>query len=104
SAAKTSRAAVGEVIAVCGARGGLGVTTMAVNLAVRLAGLAQGDVGLVDLDLQRGDVAAFLNLTPSQSIAAIPAARGDVDEIFLHGILTRHTSGVFILPAPSQIE
>src|SRR6185295_2796348 len=45
-----------------------------------------------------------LNLTPMQSIAAIAGARGDVDDIFLHGTLTRHTSGVFVLPTPINIE
>jgi len=102
--ARTKRAAVGEVITVCAARGGLGATTLSVNLAVRLTALTGAEVGLVDLDLQRGDVAAFLNLTPSQSLAAVSAARGEVDEIFMHGILTRHTSGVFVLPAPQRME
>ena len=59
---------------------------------------------LVDLDLQRGDVAAFLNLSRSQSIAPIAASRGEVDELFLHGTLTRHASGISVLPAPPQIE
>src|SRR6185436_6249553 len=54
--------------------------------------------------LQRGDVAAFLNLTPSQSIAAIVGARGEVDDLFLHGTLTRHPSGLFVLPAPPEME
>lgn len=95
---------VGEVITLCGARGGLGVTTLAVNVAVRLAARAQSRVVLVDLDLQRGDVAAFLNLTPTQSLAAVAAAHGEVDEVFLQDVLTRHASGVFVLPAPEQME
>jgi pilus assembly protein CpaE len=95
---------VGEVYTICGARGGLGVTTLAVNLAVRMASLTGSEVALVDLDLQRGDVAAFLNLTPLQSLATIAAAHGELDAVFLRGTLTRHTSGVFVLPAPPQIE
>ncbi len=94
----------GTVITVCGARGGLGATTIAVNLAVRFAALAPAGAALVDLDLQRGDVAAFLNLTPMQSLSAIAAAKGDVDSILLATALTRHRSGVFVLPAPLQIE
>ncbi len=74
------------------------------NLAVRIGSVADASVALVDLDLQRGDVAAFLNLTPLQSIATISAARSEVDEIFLHGTMTRHPSGVHVLPAPVQIE
>lgn len=94
----------GEVFTVYGARGGIGTTTLAVNLAVQIGALARSQVALVDLDLQRGDVAAFLNLTPLQSIATIAEARSEVDEIFLHGTMTRHPSGVHVLPAPVQIE
>ena len=98
------RGATGDVITVCGARGGLGATTIAVNLAVRFAALAPSGAALVDLDLQRGDVAAFLNLTPMQSLSAVAAAEGDVDSMLLATVLTRHRSGVFVLPAPLQIE
>jgi pilus assembly protein CpaE len=94
----------GSVLSVYGARGGLGTTTLAVNLASRLMSVAGTDTAIVDLDLQRGDVAAFLNLTPSQSIAAIVGARGEVDDLFLHGTLTRHPSGLFVLPAPPEME
>ena len=96
--------AAGEVVIFCGARGGLGVTTLAVNLAVRLAALTDLEVALMDLDLQRGDVAAFLNLTPVQSLATIAAARDEIDEIFLRGVLTRHPSRVYVLPAPPEME
>jgi len=94
----------GEIITVFGARGGLGATTLAVNLAVRTAGMTSESVAIVDLDLQRGDVAAFLNLTPTQSLAAIAQTYSEVDEMFLEGILTRHVSGVSVLPAPQDIE
>lgn len=94
----------GEIITVFGARGGLGATTLAVNLAVRTAGMTSESVAIVDLDLQRGDVAAFLNLTPTQSLAAIAQTYSEVDEMFLEGILTRHVSGVSLLPAPQDIE
>lgn len=99
----TSRATAGEVVTLYGCRGGLGCTTLAVNLAVYLRKLVQGEVALVDLDLQRGDVAAFLNLTPSQSIAALADAR-EIDEIFLHSAMTRHGTGLFVLAAPEKVE
>lgn len=100
---KRRQASSGEVITVCGARGGLGATTLAVNLATRLAALGSR-TALVDLDLQRGDVAAFLNLTPTESLAALAAARDRVDEVLLQTVLVRHGSGVVVLPAPLQIE
>jgi pilus assembly protein CpaE len=94
----------GSVISIYGARGGLGTSTLAVNLALRLMALGGSETAIVDMDLQRGDVAAFLNLTPSQSIAAIVGSRGEVDDLFLHGTLTRHPSGLFVLPAPPEME
>ena len=96
--------AAGTVLTVVGVRGGLGATTLAVNLAARFHGTLEAETALVDLDLQRGDVAAFLNLTPVNSLAALANATGPVDEIFLAGTLTRHPSGLFLLPAPSEIE
>ena len=95
---------IGSVISVYGVRGGLGATTLAVNLAVRLVGLTGSNTGLVDLDLQRSDVAVFLNLTPAESLAGLAAAPGDIDDFFVSGMLTRHPSGVFVLAAPQQIE
>src|SRR6185369_390223 len=57
-----ARGISGEIITVYGVRGGLGATTVAVNLAVQIAGITSTSVSLADLDLQRGDVTTFLNL------------------------------------------
>ena len=105
-AAKASGAGApaGTIITVCGARGGLGTTTLAVNLAFHMANLSSRQTSLVDLDLQRADVSAFLNLTPLNSLATIASATGPVDDIFLAGTLTRHPKGVFVLPAPTSME
>ena len=100
----STRGVSGDVTVVYGVRGGLGATTTAVNLAVQMAALSAGSVALADLDLQRGDVTTFLNLSHIESIASIAASASEVDEIFLHGTLTRHASGISVLPAPQQIE
>lgn len=94
----------GEVISIYGARGGLGATTLTVNLAVKIAALTESKVGIIDLDLQRGDIGTFLNLTTSQSLASMASTAGDVDHMFLESVLTRHPSGVFVLPAPTDLE
>jgi pilus assembly protein CpaE len=94
----------GDIITICGARGGLGATTLAVNLASKLVAVTGTEVALVDLDLQRGDVAAFMNLTPHNSLANLAAAPGEIDDVFLASTLTRHPNGVFVLPAPTEIE
>lgn len=103
-AAPTGDTVNGEVIAIYGARGGLGTTTLTVNLAVKMASLTDSKVGLVDLDLQRGDVGTFLNLTTTQSLASMSSATGDIDHLFLESVLTRHPSGVHVLPAPHDLE
>jgi pilus assembly protein CpaE len=99
-----TRGVAGSVITLYGARGGLGVTTLAVNLAVQVSTLTSERVLLADLDLQRGDVTTYLRLNPLESIASLAASTSEIDEIFLHGTLTRHPSGISVLAAPQQIE
>jgi len=99
-----SREGDGDVVTIYGARGGLGATTLAVNLAFRLHGMTGAEVAVVDLDIQRGDVATFLNLSPVNSLGALAAAPGRVDDAFLAGTLTRHPDGVSVLTAPPGIE
>lgn len=94
----------GEVISIYGARGGLGATTLTVNLAVKMASLTESKVGIVDLDLQRGDVGTFLNLTATQSLASMASTTSEIDHMFLESVLTRHPSGVYVLPAPTDVE
>ncbi len=94
----------GQVITVYGVRGGLGATTVAVNLAFKLATATRAETALVDLDLQRGDVAAFVNLVPVHSLATLATASGDVDDVFLASAITRHGSGVAVLAAPPTME
>lgn len=94
----------GDILSIYGARGGLGSTTLAVNLAVRIASVTEQRAALLDLDLQRGDCATFLNLTPVQSISSFAQPSSEYDDMFLQGVLTRHPSNVFVLPAPTDIE
>lgn len=104
AATATTSDVTGEVITIYGARGGLGATTLTVNLAVKMASLTESKIGIIDLDLQRGDVATFLNLTTLQSLASMTGMTTDVDQAFLDSVLTRHPSGVHVLAAPNDIE
>jgi pilus assembly protein CpaE len=83
--------------------GGVGVTSLAANLALALQAMHQRAV-LVDLDLQSGGLAVFLNLDPELTI--MPLARLDrkIDSIQLESALTKHPSGVYLLAAPKRIE
>ncbi len=94
---------MGKVISVYATKGGLGVTTLATNLAVCLAQKAPGDVIAVDLDLRQGGVSTFLNLQPSYSVLDAFGQTDRLDEAFLRGLLARHACGLNVLAAPLEI-
>jgi pilus assembly protein CpaE len=73
----------GKVVAVTGARGGTGSTTLAVNLAVHLADTERRRVALVDLDIQRGTVALQLNIRPGRGLREALDSPDRVDDLFL---------------------
>jgi len=105
TAGRTMEASQARIISVFSLRGGVGVTSVAVNLAVALAQLWQTEVPLVDLALESGHCALMLDLKPKHSLADL-ADRGPeaIDDALLDGVLIRHDSGVRVLPAPPSPE
>jgi pilus assembly protein CpaE len=93
----------GRITSVFAAKGGLGVTTVATNLSVCLAGAKPGKVLLVDLDSRQSDITTFLNLRPTYSVIDAFENVGRMDESFLRGLLTKH-DGLWVLPGPSRME
>ncbi|MCS6854951.1 MAG: AAA family ATPase [Elioraea sp.] len=73
----------GRVVAVVGAHGGVGTTTVAVNLAVLLAEHTRGYVALVDLNLQTGAAATMLGVKPSAGLRVALEQPDRVDALFL---------------------
>ncbi|WP_165975961.1 AAA family ATPase [Actinomadura rubrisoli] len=94
---------VGTLLAVCGAKGGTGATTIAVHLAVAAAAAGRS-VCLVDLDLQKGDVAGYLDVVHRRSILDLVAAADDLDGTTLAEALFVHRLGPHLLPAPAEGE
>ncbi|MBI2864295.1 MAG: AAA family ATPase [Chloroflexi bacterium] len=94
----------GEIITVFGAKGGIGKSTLATNLAVALALQTKQRVALVDLDIQFGDVALMLNLVPDRTIADVANATEKLDLEMVRSFLTTHVSGVGVLAAPLRPE
>src|SRR3989304_9367049 len=89
------------LIVVFSPKGGVGSTTIAVNLAVALATRAPDRVAILDLDLQFGQVSTHLNIPPRLTIADV--ARDDVslrDPGVFQTYLDRHSSGLAVLSAP----
>jgi pilus assembly protein CpaE len=90
----------GRLITVMSPKGGVGKTTVATNLAVSLGATARGRVAIVDLDLQFGDVASALGLTPQSTIADAARTNGDLDSTALKVFLEPHAGGVYLLASP----
>jgi len=98
----------GTVVAVFGAKGGVGKTVVAVNLAVALQTITGERVGLVDADFAFGDAAVHLDLNPTHSflnfVEHVEQERGDIDPQYLRGIMVRHRSGLRVLCRPPRPE
>lgn len=93
------REARGDVVSVVGQKGGIGKTTVAVNLAATLAREVKSSVLLIDFDSLFGDVALSLDLVPvyTTSRAAADASRLDFETF--RTTLTSHESGAYVLGA-----
>lgn len=92
----------GKVVTVFSPKGGVGKTTMAVNLALSLADRGARRVCLVDLDLAFGDVAITLQLFPSHTIEHAIGSEDALDASLVGTLLTRHQDALMVLAAPSQ--
>jgi pilus assembly protein CpaE len=89
SAGVLARADRGKVVLFAHAKGGVGTTSLAVNMAVLLAEQSSRPVGLLDLDVEFGDSAVYLNLRPNRTLADLQAAPGAlVDEASFEGFVT----------------
>lgn len=93
-----------RVIAVAGATGGVGSSSVAVNLACGLAADRDNQVVLVDLDVALGDCDVFLDTIPEYTLADVAQNVSRLDLTLLKKSLTKHSSGVHLLPRPVQLE
>lgn len=91
---------VSKVIAVFSPKGGVGKTTISVNLALALTEKGARRVCLVDLDLAFGDVAITMQLFPTHSIEQAIGSEDSLDVEMLDGLLTRHQDSLMVLAAP----
>ncbi len=94
----------GKVISIISNKGGAGKTTIAVNLAVALAERPNARVGILDANLQFGDVATYLNLVPRASIADAVAEGDILDEMSLETYMTTFNDRLSLLAAPARPE
>jgi len=96
---------MGRVINVMGAKGGVGTTTLAVNLAMTLAGKKEaGSVALLDLNMVFGEIPLFLSIAPAYHWGHLVENINRLDNTFLMNVMTPHKSGVHILPSKSHLN
>ncbi|MFD5568325.1 AAA family ATPase [Streptomyces cadmiisoli] len=92
----------GTVVTVSGAKGGVGATVTAVQLALASQASGRG-TALVDMDLQTGDVASYLDVQFRRSVVDL-AAITDISPRVLADAVFRHDTGVALLLAPGEGE
>jgi pilus assembly protein CpaE len=95
----------GRVIDVIGSKGGVGTTTVTVNLAMSmLENGAAESVALVDMNTVFGDIPLFLALKPTHHWGELTDNMDRLDETFLMDVLTKHSSGVYVLPSANHLN
>jgi pilus assembly protein CpaE len=95
----------GRIIDVIGAKGGVGTTTIAVNVATALAsGDNPRSVVLLDKVPLFGEVPLFLEIDTTHHWGEIVKNISRLDATFLTSILSKHVSGAYVLPSPSRLD
>ena len=94
---------ISKVITIFAAKGGIGKTTVAVNLAAKLAEQNK-KVALLDFDLEFGDVSVFLNLDVKDTLAELLMEKTEFDIDTIRSYMNVHSSGVHVLCAPKSPE
>jgi pilus assembly protein CpaE len=93
-----------RIITITGATGGVGTTTLAVNLACALGASKEHETILLDLDLMFGGVDAYLDIAPDHTLTHVVQSFDRLDLTLLKRSITRHASGLYVLPHPATIH
>jgi pilus assembly protein CpaE len=99
---ETTRSAPGRVIALFGTKGGVGTSSLAVNLAVEIQRMTRKRTLLLDLDIELGETALMLGMEPKFSLTDLIRNFHRVDSGLLASYIEHHDSGIDLLAAPFQ--
>jgi pilus assembly protein CpaE len=91
-------------IVLIGAAGGAGASTVAVNLALELAAITGRRCGLIDLDLEFGDLGCMLDVVPKHSIADVAQAGLELDQAVLEGAFQELPGNIALLARPEDVR
>ncbi|TMK64081.1 MAG: hypothetical protein E6G60_07370 [Actinobacteria bacterium] len=92
----------GRLIVVFSPKGGVGKSFLAINVATAMARRTDERVALVDADLQFGDIAVLLGIPPQTTLVDAAAAIQYADPELMRSLVSRHDSGLLVLPAPVE--
>jgi pilus assembly protein CpaE len=98
------RSVTGKLLVILGTKGGVGTSTVSVNLAVQLAKIPGKSTVLLDFSRPLGDVAGFLDLQPSFQLNDAVENFKRLDPTLLSGLLTQHKSGLRVLAGAAQLQ
>jgi pilus assembly protein CpaE len=96
--------ALGKALVFVPSKGGVGVTTIALNFAVALAKESGAKVVVVDMDFQLGEIAPGLGVITTFSVVDALASAARLDREFLATLLIKHASGLAVLGAPEKYD
>jgi pilus assembly protein CpaE len=94
----------GHVVAVCGVRGGVGASTIAVNLALQLAETGHGHVALLDMHLRGGTCGLLLGLRPGAGLRVVLEEPERADGLFLERVAIPVQDRVQLIAAEEGLE
>src|SRR5882724_12324051 len=98
------RSVTGKLLVILGTKGGVGTSTVSVNLAVQLAKIPGKSTVLLDFSRPMGDVAGFLDLQPSFQLSDAVENFKRLDPTLLSGLLTQHKSGLKVLAGAARLQ
>lgn len=99
----STEARQGALVAVMGAKGGVGASFVACQLSASLARMGER-VAVADGQLRLGDVALYMNLSPQYTFASLASRSEAIDSTYLRTTLDAHSSGVQVLATPTSPE
>ncbi len=95
----------GKIIYAIGSKGGVGTSTVAVNLATSLKdSKGSPSVALIDMNLLSGEIPIFLDIEPAFSWGEVFGNISRLDPTYLMSILSKHSSGICVLPSPKPFD
>jgi pilus assembly protein CpaE len=102
---ETEKPQLGKIIGIIGCKGGVGTTTIAVNLATAMIEAATiQSVALLDMNMIFGDIPLFLSLKPTHHWGEVMTNIDRLDATFLKSVLLEYQSGLHVLASPSYLN